>query len=153
MPTEYKLLSVVMSSPGRIFTKVQLSEAVNGEYYENDDSTIMVHISKLREKIEDDPRKPTRLITVRGLGYRFEKNKTKGISSLLARYYLAFTVALILVFGGAYRLWNTYYETLLRSSDVEGMLSSSAFMEGRYQNVNAVKYLGTSGGFSVMGIR
>lgn len=72
-PTEYKLLSVVMRSPGRIFTKVQLSEAINGEYYENDDNTIMVHISKLREKIEDDPRKPTRLITVRGLGYRFEK--------------------------------------------------------------------------------
>lgn len=72
-PTEYKLLSVVMRSPGRIFTKVQLSEAVNGEYYESDDNTIMVHISKLREKIEDDPRKPARLITVRGLGYRFEK--------------------------------------------------------------------------------
>lgn len=72
-PTEYKLLAFVMQSPGRIFTKVQLSEAINGEYYENDDNTIMVHISKLREKIEDNPRKPTRLVTVRGLGYRYEK--------------------------------------------------------------------------------
>lgn len=62
-----------MRSPGRIFTRVQLSEAINGEYYENDDNTMMVHISKLREKIEDNPRKPARLVTVRGLGYRFEK--------------------------------------------------------------------------------
>ena len=72
-PTEYKLLSVLMRSPGRIFTRVQLSEAINGEYYENDDNTMMVHLSKLREKIEDNPRKPARLVTVRGLGYRFEK--------------------------------------------------------------------------------
>lgn len=73
-PTEYKLLSVLMRSPGRIFTRIQLSEAINGEYYETDDNTIMVHISKLRDKIEDNPRKPSRLVTIRGLGYRFEKN-------------------------------------------------------------------------------
>lgn len=72
-PTEYKLLSVLMRSPGRIFTKVQLSEAINGEYFESDENTIMVHISKLRDKIEDNPRKPARLVTIRGLGYRFEK--------------------------------------------------------------------------------
>lgn len=72
-PTEYKLLSVLMRSPERVFTKVQLSKAVNGAYFESDDNTVMVHISKLREKIEDQPRKPTRLVTVRGLGYRFEK--------------------------------------------------------------------------------
>lgn len=72
-PTEYKLLSVFMRSPGRIFTKVQLSEAINGEYFESDENTIMVHISKLRDKIEDNPRKPARLVTIRGLGYRFEK--------------------------------------------------------------------------------
>ena len=72
-PTEYKLLSVFMRSPGRIFTKVQLSEAINGEYFESDENTIMVHISKLRDKIDDNPRKPARLVTIRGLGYRFEK--------------------------------------------------------------------------------
>ncbi len=72
-PTEYKLLSVFMRSPGRIFTKVQLSEAINGEYFESDENTIMVHISKLRDKIEDNPRKPARLVTIRGLAYRFEK--------------------------------------------------------------------------------
>ena len=67
-PTEYKLLSVFMRSPGRIFTKVQLSEAINGEYFESDENTIMVHISKLRDKIEDNPRKTARLVTIRGLG-------------------------------------------------------------------------------------
>ncbi len=72
-PMEYKLLAVLMHSPGRILTKLQLGEAINGGYFESDNNTIMVHISKLRDKIEDDPRKPTRIITVRGLGYRFEK--------------------------------------------------------------------------------
>ena len=72
-PTEYRLLSVMMRSPGRIFTKVQLWEAVNGEYFQSDENTLLVHISKLREKIEDNPRSPARLVTVRGLGYRFEK--------------------------------------------------------------------------------
>ena len=72
-PTEYKLLSVLMRSPGRIFTRVQLSEAINGEYYENDDNTMMVHISKLREKIEDSPSSPRQLVTVKGLGYKLKK--------------------------------------------------------------------------------
>lgn len=71
-PMEYKLLAVLMGASGRIFTKAQLFEAVSGEYYESDDNTVMVHISRLREKIEDDPRKPTKLLTVRGLGYKFE---------------------------------------------------------------------------------
>lgn len=72
-PTEYRILSVLMRSPGRIFTKVQLYEAVNGAYFESDDNTMMVHISKLRNKIEEDPKKPTHIITIKGLGYKFEK--------------------------------------------------------------------------------
>lgn len=72
-PTEYKILATLMRSPGRIFTKVQLYEAVNGKYFESDDNTMMVHISKLRDKIEDDPRSPTHIVTIRGLGYKFEK--------------------------------------------------------------------------------
>lgn len=72
-PTEYRILAVLMRSPGRIFTKIQLYEAVNGEYFENDDSTMMVHISKLREKLEEDPRRPRYIITIRGLGYKIEK--------------------------------------------------------------------------------
>lgn len=72
-PMEYKILAQLMRSPGRIFTKVQLYEGVAGEYFESDDNTMMVHISKLREKLEDDPRKPKYIITVRGLGYKIEK--------------------------------------------------------------------------------
>ena len=72
-PMEYKILALLMHSPGRIFTKIQLYEGAVGSYFEGDDSTMMVHISKLREKIEDDPRNPRYIITVRGLGYKLEK--------------------------------------------------------------------------------
>ncbi len=71
-PTEYKLLSLMMKNPGRIFTKAQLYENINGEFFETDENTIMVHISKLRDKIEDDPKRPVYIKTVRGVGYRFE---------------------------------------------------------------------------------
>lgn len=71
-PTEYKLLSLMMKNPGRIFTKAQLYENINGEFFETDENTIMVHISKLRDKIESDPKRPTYIKTVRGVGYRFE---------------------------------------------------------------------------------
>lgn len=72
-PTEYKILALLMKSPGRVYTKVQIYENINGEYFESDDNTMMVHMSKLREKIEDDPKKPQYIITVRGLGYKIEK--------------------------------------------------------------------------------
>lgn len=73
-PTEYKILALLMESPGRVFTKMQIYERVNGEYFESDDNTMMVHISKLRDKIEDDSKKPKYLKTIRGLGYKFEKS-------------------------------------------------------------------------------
>lgn len=72
-PMEYKILARLMKSPGRIYTKVQLYESICGEYFESDDNTIMVHISRIREKIEDDPKRPVHLITVRGVGYKFEE--------------------------------------------------------------------------------
>lgn len=71
-PTEYRILSLLMKNPNRIFTKVQIYENVCGEYFESDDNTMMVHISKLREKIEDDPKDPKYIKTIRGLGYKFE---------------------------------------------------------------------------------
>ena len=72
-PMEYKILALLMRSPGRIFTKIQLYEGAVGPYFEGDDNTMMVHISKLRDKIEDDPKNPRYIITVRGLGYKLEK--------------------------------------------------------------------------------
>ena len=71
--TEYKILVMLMKSPGRVFTKMQIYEEVNGDYYANDDNTMMVHISNLRDKIEDDPKNPRYIKTVRGLGYKIEK--------------------------------------------------------------------------------
>ena len=70
--TELKILARLMSCPGRVFTKAQLYECVGGAYYESDDNTMMVHISNLRAKIEDDPAKPQYIKTVRGLGYKIE---------------------------------------------------------------------------------
>ena len=73
-PTEFKILSLMMKTPGKIYTKMQIFENINGDYYESDDNTLMVHISKIREKIEDDPKAPKYLKTVRGLGYKIDKS-------------------------------------------------------------------------------
>ena len=72
-PTEYKMLSLFMKSPGKAFTKMQIYQAVNGECYVNDDNTLMVHISNLRDKIEDNPREPRYIKNIRGIGYKIEK--------------------------------------------------------------------------------
>lgn len=71
--TELKIMRKMFQFPGRVFTKCQLHECVGGEFYESDKNTVMVHISKLRAKIEDDPSKPRYIQTVRGLGYKLEK--------------------------------------------------------------------------------
>lgn len=72
-PKEFKLLSVFMKHPGNIYTKEQLYELVWEEMYHGDSNTIMVHISHIREKIEDDPKNPKYLKTIRGIGYRMVK--------------------------------------------------------------------------------
>lgn len=73
--TEYKILTLFMEEPGRIFTKKQIFESVWSEYYCADDNTIMVHISRLREKLEDSPKNPVYIKTIRGLGYRFARKE------------------------------------------------------------------------------
>ena len=74
-PTEFKILMMLMENPGRVFTKMQIYERINGEYFESDDNTMMVHISKLRDKIGDDSKHPVYLKTIRGLGYKIEEFK------------------------------------------------------------------------------
>lgn len=74
-PIEYKLLAKMMQSPGRVFAKAQLYELIHGEYFQSDESTMMVHISNLREKIEDNPKMPKYIKTIRGIGYKFEIQK------------------------------------------------------------------------------
>lgn len=74
--TELLILELLMSGHGRIFTKRQIFDyARNGEYIA-DDNTVMVHISNLRAKIEDDPKAPKILKTVKGLGYKIEKEQS-----------------------------------------------------------------------------
>lgn len=69
--TEFRILALLMGHPGWVYSKDEIYEMLRGEYYESDENTLMVHISNLRKKIEDDPKKPVYLITVRGLGYKF----------------------------------------------------------------------------------
>lgn len=71
--SELKIVCMMMESPERIFTKAQIYERISGDSYMNDDSTVMVHISNIRQKIEDVPSNPKYIKTVRGLGYKIEK--------------------------------------------------------------------------------
>ena len=69
---EYKLLVYFMKNPGKVFTKKQIYEEVWDDYYYGDSNTIMVYISRLRNKIEDENNKMEYIKTIRGIGYRFE---------------------------------------------------------------------------------
>ncbi|MBW9146473.1 response regulator transcription factor [Clostridium sp. CM027] len=73
---ELKLLQIFMENVGRVYTKKQLYEVVWEDAYfcDGDDNTIMVHISHLRDKIEDNPKYPQYLKTIRGIGYKLENN-------------------------------------------------------------------------------
>lgn len=70
--SELKIFSKLFSSPGRVYTKAQLYELISASSHGGGEDSIMVHISNIRSKIEDDPNNPARIVTVRGLGYRFE---------------------------------------------------------------------------------
>ncbi|WP_425593838.1 response regulator transcription factor [Metabacillus indicus] len=67
----FQLLIFFCKHPNRVFTKHQLYENVWNEHYMVDDNTVMVHIRKLREKIEKNPSQPSYIKTIRGLGYKF----------------------------------------------------------------------------------
>ena len=73
-PTEYGLLLILASSPGRIYSKEELFELVRGEGFYGETSAITVHIRRLREKIEKDPSEPRFVETVWGMGYRFRED-------------------------------------------------------------------------------
>ncbi len=68
---EFDLLVHLASRPGRVFSRAQLLEGVWGDEHPGGSRTIDVHVSLLRRKLEVDPAKPERLVTVRGVGYRF----------------------------------------------------------------------------------
>jgi two-component system response regulator RegX3 len=69
---EFDLLEYLVRNSGRVLTRGQLIERVWGSDYVGDTKTLDVHVKRLRAKIEDDPALPRHLLTVRGLGYKFE---------------------------------------------------------------------------------
>lgn len=73
--TELKILFKLMKNPNCIFTKAQLCECINGEYFECYDNSVTVHISNIRAKLEDNPSNPIYIKTVKGLGYKFSYEK------------------------------------------------------------------------------
>ncbi|MCK4356188.1 response regulator transcription factor [Candidatus Bipolaricaulota bacterium] len=71
---EFDLLVFLMEHPGRVFTRLELLEALRGTTYESFERSIDSHIKRLRQKIEPDPKNPRYVLTVFGVGYKFAKD-------------------------------------------------------------------------------
>ena len=75
-PSEFDILSALMASPGRVYSRLDLLDLIQGVRYEGYERTIDTHIKNLRSKIEPDPRSPHYIETVYGAGYRFRRNNS-----------------------------------------------------------------------------
>ncbi|HEY8438056.1 MAG TPA: response regulator transcription factor [Candidatus Limnocylindrales bacterium] len=73
--TEFALLATLARQPGRIFTRSQLLDAVHGVAFESYERAIDTHIKNIRRKLEPDPRRPTHILTVYGVGYRMADDR------------------------------------------------------------------------------
>ena len=71
-PTEFKLLEVLTGESGRAFTRLELLDRIFGYDFEGFERTVDVHVKNLRKKIESDPKQPTYVQTVYGVGYKFD---------------------------------------------------------------------------------
>lgn len=71
-PNEYRILTTLVSQPKRTFTRDELIAGAFEDEFEGYDRAVDTHIKNIRQKIGDDPRKPTYIVTVHGIGYRFE---------------------------------------------------------------------------------
>ena len=71
---EFELLEMLLRNTGRVLTRMQLIDRVWGRDYVGDTKTLDVHVKRLRAKIEPDPADPRHIVTVRGLGYKFESD-------------------------------------------------------------------------------
>jgi len=69
---EFELLEMLLRNSGRVLTRMQLIDRVWGSDYVGDTKTLDVHVKRLRAKVEPDPARPVHIVTVRGLGYKFE---------------------------------------------------------------------------------
>jgi two-component system response regulator RegX3 len=70
---EFELLHILLANAGRVLPRETLIDRVWGNDYVGDTKTLDVHVKRLRSKIEDDPANPVRIVTIRGLGYKYEK--------------------------------------------------------------------------------
>jgi two-component system response regulator RegX3 len=70
---EFELLHILLVNAGRVLPRETLIDRVWGTDYVGDTKTLDVHVKRLRSKIEDDPATPTRIVTIRGLGYKYER--------------------------------------------------------------------------------
>jgi len=70
---EFDLLAFLMAQPGRVFTRLELLEAVRGDAYGGFERSVDSHIKRLRQKIEPDPHEPSLILTVFGVGYKLSK--------------------------------------------------------------------------------
>ncbi len=70
---EFELLHLLLVNAGRVLPRETLIDRVWGSDYVGDTKTLDVHVKRLRSKIEDDPASPTRIVTIRGLGYKYER--------------------------------------------------------------------------------
>ena len=69
---EFELLALLLDNAGRVLTRDTLIDRVWGSDYVGDTKTLDVHIKRLRSKVESDPSNPTRIVTIRGLGYKYD---------------------------------------------------------------------------------
>ena len=74
---EFDLLAFLMTYPGRVFTRLELLEAVRGETYESFERSIDSHVKRLRQKVEPDPRDPRFVLTVFGVGYKLARTQER----------------------------------------------------------------------------
>ena len=69
---EFELLEILLANAGRVLPRDTLIDRVWGTDYVGDTKTLDVHVKRLRAKVEPDPSAPTRIVTIRGLGYKYE---------------------------------------------------------------------------------
>jgi two-component system response regulator RegX3 len=70
---EFELLHILLANAGRVLPRDTLIDRVWGSDYVGDTKTLDVHVKRLRSKVEVDPATPTRIVTIRGLGYKYER--------------------------------------------------------------------------------
>jgi two-component system response regulator RegX3 len=77
---EFELLELLLANAGRVLTRDVLIDRIWGPNYFGDTKTLDVHVKRLRAKVEEDPANPTRVVTIRGVGYRYEKPRQAAAS-------------------------------------------------------------------------